>query len=155
LTTFNPRVNIRLVRIAATVVWEVIAQTDAGGRNVRTEIETLDQGYKHRETMLGLLKSEVPRNGPPSHNKNMSSPLRDDIFEFKAGPRKGRKLRVFWFYDAGNPTIPRRIICTHHVLKQSAKAHPDDIQHAVRVRKEYIRLKLMGLLPKVEEWEEV
>jgi phage-related protein len=141
---------MRLVRVAK-VVWDVVAITGEAGGNVLSELEAIDPSYRrHVENMRVMIEQYVPRNGPP-RNKLKCSPLGDDIFEFKAGPKKGKKLRVLWFYDAGDPIIRYRILCTHLFLKQTRTTPPDEKDRAVEKRKEYIQAKRFRAIPVIEE----
>jgi phage-related protein len=141
---------MRLVRVAR-VVWDLVAMTDDDGANVLTELDAIDPGYKHTETMRALIERTVPRDGPPVHNDRRCSPLGDGIFEFKAGPERGKKLRVLWFYDAGVPPSRRQIICTHSFLKDTRKTPPQQKARAVRMRRQYLEAKRTRTLPQIEE----
>lgn len=141
---------MRLVRVAR-VIWDVVAITDEAGANVLTELEEIDPGYRHAEAMLVMIESYVPRNGPPAHNKNKCRSLGGDIFEFKTGPKTGRQLRVLWFYDAGEPIVRHRILCTHSFLKQTRTTPLGEKERAVRKRKEYIQAKRFKALLTIEE----
>ena len=136
---------MRLVRLGR-VVWDVIAITEDDGHNVMHELEAIDTSYKHAETMRVLISAHVPRNGPPIHNDLRCSSLGDQIFEFKAGPKNGKKLRVLWFYDEG-----RLIVCTHSFLKDTRRAPPDEKDRAIRMRHMYFELKRGSKLPEIEE----
>lgn len=142
---------MRLVRVAK-VVWDVVAITGEVGGNVLSELEAIDASYRrHVENMLVMIEQYVPRNGPPVHSKLKCSPLGDDIFEFKTGPKKGKRLRVLWFYDAGDPIIRHRILCTHSFLKQTRTTPPGEKDRAIEKRKEYIQAKRFRALPTIEE----
>ena len=132
--------------LVGKLVWEVLAITDAVGWNVLKELAAIDPGYRHAEVMRVLIETKVPRDGPPVYNKNRCSPLGENIFEFKTGPEKGKKLRVLWFYDAGEPTTRNRIICTHSFLKATQRTPPGEKARAVRIRKEYLEAKRAGKL---------
>jgi len=136
---------MRLVRVGRAV-WDVVAITDGKGGSVLTELDDIDPSYYHAETMRVLIEQYVPRNGPPVHNPLRCRPLGDDIFEFKAGPETGPKLRVLWFYDAGDPIERRRIVCTHSFLKKTKKTPPAEKARAVRLRGEYLEAKGLGAL---------
>jgi phage-related protein len=144
---------MRLVRVAR-VVWDVLAITDDAGGNVLSELEVIDPSYRrHIENMRVMIEQFVPRNGPPIQNKWKCSPLGDDIFEFKTGPKKGKKLRVLWFYDAGDPIVRYRVLCTHSFLKQTRTTPPEEKERAVKKRKEYIQAKRFRALPIIEDRE--
>lgn len=77
-------------------------------------------------------------NGPP-HDQRKSKQLPDGILEFRTGPKKGPKLRVFYFYDAG-----KMVICTHSVWKREAV--PEEIDRAVARKNRYLLAKERGQL---------
>jgi phage-related protein len=137
---------MRLVRLGRRAVWDVIALAEDDGRSVWGELEAIDPGYKHAETMRVLISTHVPRNGPPVHNHLRCSSLGDDIFEFKTGPKRGKKLRVLWFYDEG-----RLIVCTHSFLKDTRTTPPDEKAKAIRMRRAYFDAKRHQVLPQIED----
>jgi phage-related protein len=135
---------MRLVRLG-WLMWDVIAIAEDNGHSVREELEAIDPGYRHAETMRVLLSESVPRNGPPAHNSLRCGPLGDDIFEFKAGPERGKKLRVLWFYDEG-----RLVVCTHSFMKDRRKTPPDEKARAILMRRTYFDAKRRKTLPPIE-----
>jgi phage-related protein len=136
---------MRLVRLGR-VVWDVIAIAEDNGRHIMDELAAIDPSYKHAETMRVLISEFVPRNGPPRHNELRCKPLGDDIFEFKAGPKHGKKLRVLWFYDAGHV-----ILCTHSFMKDTAKTPREEKDRAIRMRSAYFEAKNRNALPPIDD----
>ena len=136
---------MRLVRIRR-VVWDVIAIADDNGHHVMDELAAIDPSYRHAETMRALISEHVPRNGPPRHNELRCKPIGDDILEFKTGPRRGRKLRVLWFYDEGHV-----IVCTHSLMKDTAKTPREEKDRAIRMRSAYFDAKHRNALPRIED----
>jgi len=94
--------------------------------------------------MVTLLADYLPTNGPP-HNTNISKHLDGKIFEFKKGPKKGPKIRVFYFYDKGN-----MIICTHGIIKRD-----DDLTNHITesnlIRERYLVDKSNGNIEIIKE----
>jgi len=123
---------MRLVRIKR-VVWDVLAIADRRGRTVWNELH--EDSSPHARKMRALIQ-HTARNGPP-HDPRKSKKLRDDIFELRTGPKKGPKLRVFYFYDAG-----KMVICTHSVWKREAV--PEEIDRAVAWKNRYLLAKQRG-----------
>ena len=136
---------MRLEQIAKNI-WEVLAVLDAEDRCVLNELQNQEPNQQREcDKMLGLILRDVPDNGPRVHNKNFCSPLGDNTFKFKKGPKTGQKLRVAWFYDDGEPAVRRRIICTESYWK-GADTPPAVIDRAERLRLEYIQAKQTGQL---------
>lgn len=129
---------MRLVRIKR-VVWDVLAIAGSRGRTVWDVL--LEDPDRHAQRMRALIL-HTALHGPP-HDDRKSKKLRDDIFELRAGPKKGPKLRVFFFYDAGNI-----VICTHSVWKRQAV--PEEIDKAVAWKNRYLRAKARGEVEIVE-----
>jgi len=123
---------MQLVRIKR-VVWDVLAIADGRGRTVWDELS--EDPDRHAQRMRALIQHTVI-NGPP-HDDRKSKNLRDDIFEFRTGPKKGPKLRVFYFYDAG-----KVVICTHLVWKREAV--PEEVDKAVAWKRRYFLAKARG-----------
>ncbi len=130
---------MRLVRVGRAV-WDVLMLADEFIEDVLTTISKLDKGFQHAKTMTTMLKTTVPMNGIPTSTLRFG-PLGDGIFEFKAGPRNGKKLRVLWFYDDG-----RRIVCALAFLKGTAKTPPEEKRRAIDLRSEYFAAKNSGRL---------
>ncbi|HWN44311.1 MAG TPA: type II toxin-antitoxin system RelE/ParE family toxin [Thermoanaerobaculia bacterium] len=102
---------MKLVRIAQDH-WDVLAVMDhRGDCQVLDFLEALAPNYHAaKKSMFVLLRSVLPKSGPPKHNE-ISKSLGGGIFELRRQP-KGRKLRVVYFYDSGF-----RIICTSAFTK--------------------------------------
>jgi len=90
---------------------------------------------KDKLKILTLLKTFVPTRGVPN-SPHKVSPLRGKIFEFKAGPIKGPKVRVLFFYDN-----KKLIICTHGFIKKTKKTPPNEIEKAIQIKIEYFNDK--------------
>lgn len=125
---------MELVRIKR-VVWDVLAIADRRGRTVWDELR--EDSDPHAQKMRALIQ-HTALNGPP-HDQRKSKKLRDDIFEFRTGPKKGPQLRVFYFYDAG-----KMVICTHSVWKREAV--PEEIDRAVAWKNRYLLARERGEL---------
>jgi len=123
---------VKLVRIQR-VVWDVLAIADSRGRTVWDDL--VEDPDRHAQRMRALIQ-HTARNGPP-HDDRKSKPLRDGIFELRTGPKKGPKLRVFYFYDAG-----KMVICTHSVWKREAV--PEEIDKALAWKSRYLLAKSRG-----------
>lgn len=135
---------MRLVE-AGKKVWEVLAV--AFGPNALTvidELRAMQAEYRHAEEMLALIEEYVPASGPPK-NTHRCSFLWDDIHQLKVGPKRGKKLRVLWFYDEGLPVVRRRIICTSAFYKRDETSRAD-VKTASDVLAEYIAAKASGKL---------
>ena len=120
-------------------VWQVVAVADDRGLSLDQELRSLGRSDSSAEAMLATLEEIVPLHGPPVHNKTKCRPLGNDIFEFKVG-----RLRVLWFYDAGEPVIRRLIVCSHLFLKQSRKTPRREIDKAAVTREAYLEAKRRG-----------
>jgi len=135
---------VRLVVVGRSV-WEVLAIADSQGRSLVDEIAEIEPGdYRHAESMLALIQHSVPMNGPPK-KKLRCRDLGKDVLEFKHGPERGKKIRVLWFYDAGEPVARRRIICTTWSFKRDDTLAIER-ETTVRLRREYIAAKGRGAL---------
>lgn len=88
--------------------------------------------------MLAILKDYVPTEGPPKQNREISKPLRDGIHEFRRGPKKGKKLRVLYFYDKG------QIIVGTHAFLKAERTKPGVIDQAIAQEREYMAAKKLG-----------
>jgi len=127
---------MRLVRIAR-VFWEVTAILDGRGRSVWAAL--LDEGNdRYADRMRKRLKQRVPRAGPRS-SRIHGTMLRDGIGEFSEGPRRGKKLRVLYFFDEGH-----RIICTHHFWKDTPSTPNSEINKALKKKRKYFQAKKAG-----------
>lgn len=134
---------MRLVR-KGRAVWEVLAIEDHRGSSVWTWLQAeADSGNRHAQSMRVLIR-HVLSNGPPE-SPFLCDSLRDKIYEFKRGPKRGRKLRVLFFYDEG-----RVIVCTHAFWKDQRTA-PNEINKAVAMRRGYFDAKRSGGLEIREE----
>jgi hypothetical protein len=134
---------MRLVRIGRAV-WDVLAIADESGRSLWDELLSADPSHGAAEQMRAMLKEHVPRSGPP-RGINRSRHLGDEIYEFK---RPG--VRVLWFYDAGEPIVRWRIVCTHVCPKLPEKKFQQERAKAVRMRTEYLAAKSAGKLREPE-----
>ena len=132
---------MRLVRIGR-VVWDVLAIADESGRSVLDDLGLTEAEGR----MLATIETDVPLNGPPVGNVTRCKDVGDDILEFKEWG-----VRVLWFYDAGEPKIRRRIICTHFCPKLSKKEFQQEKERAKRLRRAYIAAKSAGKLVEPEE----
>jgi phage-related protein len=84
--------------------------------------------------MMALLRWSA-REGPP-RNREKSSPLGDEIYEFKT-----TDLRVLYFYDEN-----RLIVCSHGFQKKSRKCPPGERRAAISSREAYFEAKRKGKL---------
>ena len=134
---------MRLVRIGRAV-WDVLAITDDLGRSLWDELLSADPSDGGAEQMRAALREHVPRNGPPKA-KSRCRYLGDDIYELK-----GWGIRVLWFYDAGQPRIRWRILCTHACPKLKKKEFQKEKAKAIRIRTAYLAIKTAGRLPEPE-----
>lgn len=117
-------------------VWQTLAIADRRGQSVKDVMEAAATAGGPAEKMLGNLQTDVPMNGPPTHNKVKCNSLGDGIFEFKED-----QVRVLWFYDEGEPKTRRRIICTHSFAKKTPKTPPEERRRALRLRAQYLSAK--------------
>jgi hypothetical protein len=153
LTEINSELKVRLVRLSKPLVWVVYGIADEGWHTVWTDLRAYPRDYPYARFMKVLLSQFVPRNGPPLSNRNQCLPLRDNILEFKDGPKRGQKLRVLWFYDAGTPVIPKRIICTECFTKTS-ETDQAAIDRAVEHRRRYMAAKASGALEYLGDYDD-
>lgn len=144
MTQLNTGVKVRLALIGRAV-WEVVAIADRWGGSVWEELQA-DPGDYSAEAMRATLETDVPLNGPPRTNKRKCVDLGAGIYEFKEPG-----WRVLWFYDAGDPKIRRRIVCTHATPKVAKKEFQKEIKKAIRMRDDYIMAKSLGRLMKPGE----
>lgn len=142
MTDFNPGVKLCLVRVGrppAEAVWDVLALGNADGTSFVDALKAADPANHDAAGMLADLERRVPDNGPNFTNKTRCRPLMDGILEFKHGA-----ARVLWFYDAGEPKVRRRIVCTHLFYKQGQKTPPREIKLAKMHRDRYVKAKTHG-----------
>jgi putative component of toxin-antitoxin plasmid stabilization module len=116
---------MRVVRLWKTT-WDVLLVENADGETVW---EFLEKDPRPPSERMRALIRRVAQSGPP-RDPQKSAALREGLFEFKTGAKKGPKLRVFWFYDKG-----KVIICTHGVWKREAV--PTEIDKAIATKKRY------------------
>lgn len=95
-----------------------------------------DPEQRTARKMVALLLDDLPSNGPRADNKNFSKLLRDQIFEFRTGPKRGKKLRVLWFY--GIPPRRRTIICVTAFFKRET-TDADALNRAITLQHRYVR----------------
>ena len=123
---------MRLVRLRRQV-WDVLAVADESGRCLVDDLLELSRrGGKDQRTakrMIALLLEDLPANGPRG---NLSKHLTDHILEFRRGPKRGKQLRVTYFYGSGR----RVIVCARWFFKRE-KTPPGEIQKAAAIRSEY------------------
>ena len=115
-------------------LYEVVAIC---GRNRDCQVTAfLRENVSDRQArrMWTLLTEFVPREGPPLHNPLAAKHLRDGIYHFKRHPKKGKGVRVLWFFDE------RRIVCTEALFKRD-DALDDAIARARVYRDQYLRDK--------------
>jgi hypothetical protein len=125
-------------------VYDVVAIADDSGRSFWTGLQSADPSDGGAEQMRAALEQDIPRNGPPK-GKSRCRYLGDDIWEFKEW-----NVRVLWFYDAGDPTVRWRILCTHACAKLPKKKFQQEKQKAIRIRRQYLEAKAAGRLPQPE-----
>jgi hypothetical protein len=135
---------MRLVWIGRAA-YEVVAIADDSLRSFFDELESADPSDGGAEQMRAALEQDIPRNGRPT-GKSRCRYLGDDIWEFKEW-----NVRVLWFYDAGEPTVRRRFLCTHYCRKLPKKKFQQEKRKAVRIRRVYLEDKAAGRLPPPEE----
>jgi hypothetical protein len=128
---------MKLIRISGGL-WHVFAVVDETGCcNVLDVLMSLDEGNRDEQglasKMRALLEDWIPNqpNGPQTHNENISKLLRDKIYEFKRGQKKGPKIRVLWFYGDR-----RQVICTSCFLKTD-KVPQNLIDNAMDLKTEF------------------
>lgn len=144
LTELNMGVKMRLVRIRRAV-YDVVAVADHSGRSPWADLQSADPSDGGAVQMRAALREHVPLNGPP-RGKSRCRYVGDDIWEFKEWG-----VRVLWFYDAGQPKFPRRIVCTHACGKLNKKEFQREKAKAIRIRGDYMALKADGKLPQPED----
>lgn len=74
--------------------------------------EPVDLGTR----MLAQIEQSVRDSGPPKHNEELSKHLEGKVYEFRKGPKKGKKLRVVWFYSP--PPNQRTVVCVEAFHKR-------------------------------------
>ena len=154
---------MRLVRIAphppSRKHWDVLAVPSARGDTVLEKLlewsglvgaaipeqegtakSGADAEQKAARDMIALLRVDVPTNGPRPGTPRSRS-LRDQIFEFCFGPRRGKKLRVTWFY--GGPARNRTVICFATFFKREATPR-GEIERASKCRRRYLMAEASG-----------
>jgi hypothetical protein len=135
---------MRLARIGSEA-YDVVAIADNSGWSLWDELRAADPSDGGAEQMRVNLRVHVPRNGPSKNEKRCLS-LGDNIFEFKEWG-----VRVLWFYDAGEPVVRWRIICTHYCGKLPKKKFQQEKKKAISLREAYLAEKLAKRLPEPVE----
>ena len=135
---------MRLVRIRRAV-YDVVAVADDSGRSFWADLQSADPSDGGAMQMRAALKEHVPLNGPP-RGRSRCRYVGDDIWELKEWG-----VRVLWFYDAGQPKFPKRIVCTHSCGKLNKKEFQREKAKAARIRRDYMELKAAGKLPQPED----
>lgn len=116
--------------------WDVLAvSADREGAQVLDFLFVRISSEPMARKMLATLRERVPVEGPPIHNKQRASHLRDHISELKTGPKRGAKLRVLYFRDG------KSIVCTEALVKDTKMVSPIAIDRAVRTREQYFKDK--------------
>jgi len=143
---------MRLVKISrGQRRWEVLGiATDAGNCQVLDFLFDQIQGKLIPEDynssfesactqMLAWLREEIPTNGPPTREP-ASAPLGDGLMELRKN-RKGKKLRVSWFYDG-----QRIIVCVLAFSKRSKRetTPPDAVARSKKLMRRYFTDKAQG-----------
>jgi hypothetical protein len=141
LTFVNRKVNMKLVRIAREQ-WDVLAVLDEREECQVLELLMASGQDAARRSMLQLLRSRLPAEGPP-RNVELCKSLGEGIFELRRQP-KGPKLRVLFFYDDGC-----RIVCTNAFLK-AERTPRMEVRLARHLKRQYFRAKLLRRL-RIEE----
>ena len=111
--------------------WDVLAKPEV----LDFLRDGVDRSYQYvADKMFALLARRVPKDGPP--RGELSEDIGDDILEFRRQPRKGKKLRVLYFYDEGHV-----IVCVRAFQKGKKKTPPAEKERAIEARKAYFDAK--------------
>ena len=136
---------MKLLRIRL-IVWDVLAIVNHRNQcMVLDDLRAMDRSIPAVQAMNALLKDYVPTHGPPLDNRNYCSPLGDGIFQLKRGPKKGKKLRVPFFYRPG-----KRVVCTEAALKTD-KLPRAVINRAHALRNDYLTDEANNAIEIVED----
>ena len=113
--------------------WTIVAIVKSGRCQVAEFIDGLADERDRKK--VAALVNYVAAKGPPSHNKQMSNPLRDGLFEFKPT----NQVRFLYFYDG-----PKRVVITHALRKKVMKMRREDIERGLQMRSEYSEARRLG-----------
>lgn len=91
--------------------WVVLAACDRKGN---CQVITWLEGVKKRDRdkLLRLIHDWTCKRGPPRHNDQKYKHLRGDVWEFKAGPKRGAELRIVCC------EFDRTIVCIEGLVKR-------------------------------------
>ena len=149
---------MHLVRLGRSV-WEVLAVADSrrdcvlddlidlcrvptapGAPGVvLTEADPgLDPEQRLAYWMIAHLQEDVPANGPGK--MPTSRYLTNQILEFRRGPKRGKKLRVNYFYGAGHKVV----VCVSSFFKRE-ETPKREIKRADKMRRKYFEDEENGL----------
>lgn len=105
-----------------------------------TDIEAIYEASRNR---ILVYFEHVAAGGPQALNTKQCHQVdaNNKIYEFIAG-----KLRVLFFQGATG----RMVVCSHMFLKKTQKTPPQEVNKAIRAKKEYEQAEKAGLV----EWRE-
>lgn len=139
------------VVVVARGTWTVLALLD--GRSHCQVLDFLEtaEPIELGTRMLAVLEQSVRDSGPPKHNDEISKHLDGQVFEFRRGPKKGKKLRVVWFY--GKPPDQRTVVCVEafHKRENTPKGVIDRTEEIANQYSAAQKGRTLKVLPK-DEW---
>jgi len=140
---------MRIVRLATGSHWTVCAACVGADCPVLEFVAELEgkggRDSKRSREILADLTSYAPNNSSTDWiRQEFSTDLGNDIYEFRWGG-KGGVPRVLWFYDEN-----RVVVCVHATIKKDDRLDTQDMELAIKRRKDYFEAKEAGELDFVE-----
>lgn len=124
--------------------WRILSPCLRNGNSEAEDfLDTLSSNFDANITGILAMMEAHSKHGPDHFNTSQVHYVdqKEQIYEYIKG-----RLRLFWFEDDD-----KVVICTHGIVKKSQKTPKRDIDHAKRIKAEYMQAKLDSSLIYVYE----